>query len=163
MNPPRPNCDGCENASDPATIVSMPKPNPIQATPAGRLFRLTRPGARYAVHSEGDARPGAWLPDGEPLPEGWTDVYPETEARALLPFLRAVSHGRRAAEPTTADGRLIARACKKLGLTAAGLGDVIGANEAVLSRARNGELPAKHREAIKALIAPKKSKRKATT
>lgn len=139
-------------------------PNPIQAifSPAG--YRIVRSGARYAVHRDGDERPGAWVPQGEPLDPGWTDVYPENEARALLPFLRVrATAGRQAGEPTTPDGKLIARACKRLGLTAAALGEQIGAAEAVLSRARNGELPAKHRDAIKALLAPPKSKRKATT
>lgn len=153
----------CPPAAVPATLADMPKPDPIQAVSSPAGFRLSRPGARYAVRPEGDARPGAWLPEGEALPLGWTDVYPENEARALLPFLRATSHGRKAAEPTTPDGKLIARACKKFGLTAAALGEKIGAAEAVLSRARNGELPAKHRDAIRALLAPKKSKRKATT
>jgi hypothetical protein len=145
-------------------MPTMPKSDPIQAVPSPAGFRLTRPGARYAVRPEGDARPGAWLPDGDALPLGWTDVYPENEARALLPFLRVrATAGRQAGEATTPDGKLIARACKKFGLTAAALGEQIGAAEAVLSRARNGELPAKHRDAIKALLAPKKSKRKATT
>jgi hypothetical protein len=138
-------------------ILDMPtrKPSPIQAVPSPAGFRLTRPGARYAVHTDGDARPGAWVPDGEALSEGWTDVYPEDEARSLLPFLRArATGGRPTSEPTTPDGRLVARACKRLGLTAAGLGERIGAHESVLSRARNGELPARHREAIRALLKP---------
>ncbi len=50
------------------------------------------------------------------------------------------------------DGRLVARACKRLGVTAAALAERIGAHEAVLSRARHGELPEQHREAIKALL-----------
>jgi hypothetical protein len=66
----------------------MPKANPIQAVSFPSGFRLTRPGARYAVHCEGDARPGSWLPDGEALPRGWADTFPEDEARSLLPFLR---------------------------------------------------------------------------
>ena len=133
--------------------TTMPTPkSPIQAAPAPAGFRLVRPGARYAVHPVGDARPCAWLPDGEALSSGWTDVFPENEARAMLPFLRAVGHGRRAAAPTTPDGKLIARACKKLKLSTVALAEAIGAHESVLSRARSGELPAKHRDAIKALI-----------
>ena len=137
----------------------------ISAIPCPPGYLLTRPGARYAVHREDDARPGAWLPDSEALPEGWTVVYEEGEARLLLPFLRQRgTAGRKGSAPTTPDGKLVARACRKLGLpTAAALAARIGATEAQLSRARNGELPAKHREAIKALLAPKKSKRKATT
>jgi len=136
----------------------------ISAVPSPLGYRLTRPGARYAVHREEDARPGTWLPDSEALPEGWTDVYLEDEARSLLPFLRSRGGaGRKGGAPTTLDGKLVALACKKLGLTATALADLIGATKAQLSRARAGELPAKHREAIKALLAPKKSKRKATT
>lgn len=131
----------------------MPAPQPIHAAPGPDGFRVVRPGARYAVHHEGDERPGAWLPDGEALPKGWGDAFPEDEARSLLPFLRARgTAGRVAAEPTSKDGRLVARACKWLGVTAAALGERIGAHEAVLSRARSGELPEKHREAIKALL-----------
>jgi uncharacterized protein YggL (DUF469 family) len=37
-----------------------------------------------------------------------------------------------------------------------GLAEQIGAHESVLSRARHGELPETHREAIKALLAAKK-------
>lgn len=145
----------CEKpACSAVRMAPMPKLSPIQAIPTGRsLFRLSRPGARYAVHLDGDARPGAWLPDGEPLADGWTDVYPENEARALLPFLRVRgTAGRHGAEPTTPDGKLVARACKRLGLSAARLGETIGAHESVLSRARHGELPEVHRVAIKALL-----------
>lgn len=154
-------CNICERPQGlaasvvPAAPSAMPtrKPNPIQATPHYSKFRLTRPGARYAVHREEDARPGAWLPDGEELPEGWLDIFSEDEARLLLPFLRVrATGGRQGGEPTTADGRLVARACKRLGLTAAGLAEKIGAHESVLSRARNGELPEKHRDAIRALL-----------
>lgn len=135
----------------------------ISAVSSPLGYRLSRPGARYAVHREEDARPGAWLPEGEALPDGWTDTYPENEARSLLALLRTRSGGRPSLAPTTADGRLIVRACTRLGLTAAALGEKIGAAEAVLSRARNGVLPAKHRDAIKALLASQKRKRKATT
>ncbi|WP_438029089.1 hypothetical protein [Sorangium sp. So ce233] len=76
----------------------------------------------------------------------------------MLPLLRrlegaaAGKGGRKGAEPTTPDGRLIARACKRLGLTAAALAEAVGAHESVLSRARHGDLPEKHREAIAALL-----------
>ena len=130
--------------------------NSIQVVPAApvgtRRFCIVRPGARYAVHRVGDARPGAWVPLDEPIADGWVDTFPEDEARCLLPFLRARRGGRRAAEPTTPDGRLIDRACKRLGLTATGLGDRIGAHVSVLSRARHGELPEVHRKAIKDLL-----------
>lgn len=116
---------------------------------------ICRPGQRYAVNRNGEEHRGRWLPDGEALPEGWTDAFAETEARALLPFLRAQGHGRKAAKPTTADGRLIDRACRKLGVTVAVLGAKIGAHPSVLSRARRGELPEVHREAIKAILKPK--------
>lgn len=131
----------------------MPTKSPIQAVPVGRSFRLTRPGARYVIARSGEAHVGQWLPDGEALPAGSSDTYPEHEARALLPFLRVRgTAGRKGAEPTTPDGKLIARACKRLGLTVVALAAAIGAHESVLSRARSGELPAKHRDAIKALI-----------
>ncbi len=130
----------------------MPK-SPIQAVPAGRLFKLTRPGARYAIERVGDEHVGSWLPDSEALPPRCTDMFFEEEARSLLPFLRARgTAGRKGAEPTTPDGKLIARACKKLKLTTVALAEAIGAHESVLSRARSGELPEKHRDAIKALI-----------
>lgn len=132
--------------------MSTRKRNPIQAVSTPEGFRLVRPGARYAVLRAGEEHRGLWLPDDEVLPAGYTDACPENEARALLPFLRATGHGRKAAEPTSADGKLIARACKRLGITAAALGERIGAHEAVLSRARHGELPAHHRDAIKALL-----------
>lgn len=153
---------------DAAALVTAPspamptrKPNPIQAVSSPEGFRLVRPGARYAVHREGDARPGAWLAEDEALPKGWSDVFPEDEARSLLPFLRVRgTAGRPGAEPTTPDGKLVARACKRLGLTAAALAERIGAHEAVLSRARHGELPKRHREAIKDLLKCKYEERR---
>jgi len=142
--------------------MSAAKPSSIHAAPCPPGFRVVRPGARYAVRRVGDGRPGAWLADDEALPRGWADILPEDEARLLLPFLRTVSHGRRAAEPTTADGKFIARAKKILGLTAAQLGKAIGAHESVISRAVHGELPAAHRDAIKAMIAGKSRAKRIT-
>lgn len=128
-------------------------PSPIQAVASPDGYRLVRPGARYAVHPDGDARPGAWLPDGDALADGWLDVYPEPEARAMLPFLRrATGSGRQATVATTPDGKLVARACKRLRLTADALAAKIGAHKSVLSRARTGELPEKHRVSIRALL-----------
>lgn len=115
---------------------------------------LRRSGERYTVKRSGEEHRGRWLPDGEPLPDGWEDGFLESEARLLLPFLRANGHGRKAAAPTTADGRLIDRACRKLGITIAALGMKIGAHQSVLSRARHGELPEVHRIAIKAILKP---------
>ncbi|WP_437310065.1 helix-turn-helix domain-containing protein [Sorangium sp. So ce388] len=134
------------------------RPHPVQIAPSPGGFRLIRPGARYAVERRGEEHPGDWLPDDAALPKGWVDTFPEDLARAVLPLLRrldgaaAGKGGRKGAEPTTPDGRLIARACKRLGLTAAQLAEAIGAHESVLSRARHGELPERHREAIKALL-----------
>ena len=135
------------------------KPSPIQAvvTPAGG-YRIVRLGTRYAATRSGEEHRGNWLPDDELLPNGDEDTFSEGEARLLLPLLRdlegraAGKGGRRAAEPTTADGQLVARACKRFGLTAAGLAESIGAHESVLSRARHGELPEAHRRAILALL-----------
>ena len=131
----------------------MKTKSPIQVVFVGWWWKLTRPGAHYAVERRGDEHRGAWVPDGEESPEGWHDAFPENEARALLPFLRAVAHGRRASEPTTPDGKLISKACKITGLTVAGLAVAIRVDKSTLSRARHGELPAKHRAAIQAVIA----------
>lgn len=129
----------------------------IHVQMSGALARLVRHGARYAVRRSGEEYRGAWVPDGEALPRGTDETFTEAEARLLLPFLRVRgTAGRRGAEPTTPDGKLVARACKKLGLSAVGLAEKIGAHESVLSRARHGELPETHREAIRALLAVKK-------
>lgn len=148
-----------------ANLAGVRKPtSPIQAVqtaPDGGFYRLTRPGARYVVTRQGDERPGSWVPDGDALdaldPQA-VDAFPEDEARSLLAVLRALEGraagkgGRRAAEPTSPDGRLVARARKQLGLTMAGLAEAIGADPAQLSRALSGELPAKHREKLKELL-----------
>lgn len=118
------------------------------------VANIVRPGERYAVERSGEEHRGRWLAADEALPVGWSDVFVETEARALLPFVRARWHGRKAAVPTTADGRLIDRACRKLGITIAALGTKIGAHQSVLSRARHGELPEVHRNAIRAILKP---------
>jgi hypothetical protein len=155
MTPP-----ACPALADPATLRAVPtrRPHPVQIAPSPGGFRLVRPGARYAVERRGEEHRGEWLPDDEALPKGWVDTFTEDLARAVLPLLRRLEGaatgrgGRKGAEPTTPDGRLIARACKRLGLSAAALAEAIGAHESVLSRARHGELPEKHREAIKALL-----------
>lgn len=144
--------------ADSATVAVMPTKSPIQVVHDGPRLRLVRPGARYVIDLSGEEHRGVWLPDGEPTPAGSADLFVETEARALLPLLRALEGraagkgGRIAGEATSPDGKLIARACKRLGLTVVALAEAIGAHESVLSRARSGELPAKHRDAIKALI-----------
>jgi hypothetical protein len=130
---------------------------PIQVVKIGGAFRLVRPGARYAVLREGEEHRGAWLAADEVIDPGWTDAYPEHEARSLLPFLRGQAARRRpATEPTSADGRLIQRACRGLGVSASGLARMIGAHESVLSRARHGDLPEVHRESIRALLKARK-------
>ncbi|XXX79224.1 hypothetical protein WMF30_10660 [Sorangium sp. So ce134] len=150
----------CPERADPATLRAVPtrRPHPVQIATVPGGFRVTRPGARYALERRGEEHPGDWLPEDDPLPKGWADTFPEDLARAVVPLLRrlegaaAGKGGRKAAAPTTADGRLVARACKRLGLTAAALAEAIGAHESVLSRARHGGLPEKHREAIAELL-----------
>ena len=124
----------------------------IESKNTGHALRRT--GERYAVERSGEEHRGRWLAVDEVLPAGWSDIFVETEARALLPFLRANGHGRKAAAPTTINGRLIDRACRKLGITIAALGTKIGAHPSVLSRARHGELPEVHRNAINAILKP---------
>jgi hypothetical protein len=137
--------------------MTPPKPSPIQAVSSPGSFRLERPGARYAVTRRGEEYRGAWVPEDEPLAAA-DETFTEGEARLLLPLLRdmegmaAGKGGRPSSEPTTPDGQLIARACKRLGLTAAELGERIGAHVSVLSRARHGTLPEKHRKAIRSLV-----------
>lgn len=134
-------------------IPTMPTKSPIQAVASGRGFKLTRPGARYVIDPSGEEHVGQWVPNDEPVPVGSADVFPKHEARALLPFLRARgTAGRKGAEPTTPDGKLIARACKRLGLTVAALGAAVGVHESTLSRARSGELLPEQRDAINALL-----------
>jgi hypothetical protein len=145
-------------SSDGAMLDAMPTAkNTIQVQMSGAAARLVRPGARYAVRRSGEEYRGTWVPDGEALPRGTSETFTEAEARLVLPFLRVRgTAGRRGSEPTTADGKLVARACRRLGLSAVGLAEKIGAHESVLSRARHGELPETHREAIKALLAVKR-------
>lgn len=137
--------------------MTSKKPSPIQVVSAPDGFRIVRPGARYAVERQGEEHRGAWLSEGEPLRRA-EDTFTESEARLLVPLLRelegraAGKGGRPRGEPTTPDGKLLDRACKRLGLSAAGLAASIGAHESVLSRARHGELPKAHREAILALL-----------
>lgn len=137
--------------------------SPIQVVLVGRMFSIVRPGSHYAIRRSGDEHTGAWLPKGEALPVGSVDTFTENEARAVLPMLRAIEGraagkgGRTSRAPTTPDGKLIARACRRLGLTAVALAEAIGAHEGVLSRARSGELPEKHRVAIKTLLAARKA------
>lgn len=138
----------------------MSKPHPIQVVPSPAGFCLTRSGARYTIEPSGEEHRGTWLPENEALPTGWIDAFPEAVARALLPLLRdlegraAGRGGRKAAEPTTPDGKLVAGACECLGVTAAALADRIGTHASVLSRARHGQLPVKYRKAIRELLRP---------
>jgi len=113
------------------------------------------------VERRGDELRGAWLPDADPL-GGADDAFTEREARLLLPLLRdmegmaAGKGGRHAAEPTTPDGRLVARACKKLGVRDDELAALIGAaDKTVISRVRNGTrgLPEAQRDALRSLLA----------
>lgn len=136
-----------------ACVKTMPT-NHISAVHTLGGWRVVRSGDRYMVGAHGDEYAGQWLPNEERVPDGCSDVFTENEARLLLPFLRAQGHGRKAASPTTTDGRLIDRACRKLGITVAALGTKIGAHPSVLSRARHGELPEVHRSAIKAILKP---------
>ena len=145
--------DLCARAAEPAMLADMPK-SPIQVqVMSANVVRIVRPGARYAVTRSGEEYRGGWAPEGTPLSRHASDRFTEDEGRLLLPFLRVRgTAGRPGSEPTTADGKLVARACKRLGVSAAGLAERIGAHESVLSRARHGELPEAHRLAIKALL-----------
>lgn len=71
---------------------------------------------------------------------GWADAFPQDRG------------GRKKSEPTTPDGKFIDSACERMGVSAAALAETIGAHESVLSRARNGVLPKRHRESITALL-----------
>lgn len=129
------------------------KPSFVRVDTTDRGAVILSPGARYAVKREGEAWEGEWFPLGSPLPAGWSDAFTEPEARLLLPSLRLRANaGRAAREPTTADGRLIARAKRTLGLTAAQLAKALGTHESVLSRAMHGALPDAHRAALRALL-----------
>lgn len=116
--------------------------------------RIVKPGARYAVVRAGEEHGGTWVPEGEALPPGASDTFTEAEARLVLPLLRVRgAAGRRGSQPTTEDGRLIARACAELDISAAVLAERLGTDAAVLSRARHGALPEIHRSRILEMLA----------
>jgi len=140
----------------PSAWEAMTSPLPLQIP----LFRLVRTGSRYAVHREGDARPGAWIPDDAALQEGWSEVFPEDEARSLLPLLRSrAMPGRTGASPTSADGKLIERARQCLGFrTVAELAVHLEIHESVLSRARHGTLPPAHRKTLEKIVKSKSAR-----
>jgi hypothetical protein len=130
--------------------------HPIQVKGCDGGMRVVRlDGARYAVHTEQDARIGAWLRAWDALPAGSSDVFPEQEARTILGFLRVIAAGGRpAAKSTTEGGRFIDRACTALNMNARTLAEKIGVNPSTLSYARIGRRPLsqKNRAAIKALL-----------
>jgi hypothetical protein len=125
--------------------------------PSSTGYQVMRPGARYTLRREGEARRGEWVDEEAPLPEGSVDVFPEDEARTILGFLSVQgAGGRPAARPTTDDGRLIARACARLSLTGDALAKKIGVDPSVLSKARRGRpLSRRNRDAIRALMKEK--------
>ena len=141
-------------APNPATSIGgMTKPPTIEVRLSRDGARILKPGARYVVLRRGDQHEGRWLTDGEATPRGHTDLFTEAEARLLVPFLRVRgSAGRTSREATTPDGKLVTKAKRLLGLTAAGLADAIGAHETALSRALHGSLTDAQREAIRALL-----------
>lgn len=72
----------------------MPTASPIQVVSTGHLFKLTRPGARWVIDRRGcgrdnDEHQGVWLANAVPS-FSLNDAFPEYEARALLPLLRAL-------------------------------------------------------------------------
>jgi hypothetical protein len=80
---------------------------------------------------------------------------PEQEARTILGFLRVnAKGGRPPGKPTTADGRLIVRACARLNIHAKTLAKKIGVSASALSYARSGrnDLSETSRNAIEALL-----------
>lgn len=120
------------------------------------LVQVVRPGARYAVTAEGDELRGAWVPDGVRCAAGQRDSFTSPEGMLLLPLLRARHAGGRPRAPaTTPHGRLIDRACRRLGISAEQLATRIDAHESILSRARTGNatLLPKHLDALHALLA----------
>jgi hypothetical protein len=135
----------------------------VRIVMSGDVARIVTPPARYAARRSGDAYEGEWIATDAPLPDGMTDAFTESEARLLLPFLRAKANvGRDSREPTTADGRLIVRAKKSLGMSAGQLAKAIGAHESALSRAMGGELPVAHRESIRTLLREREAQRSRT-
>lgn len=120
----------------------------------GGRARIFRPGARFAVVRKGEAYQGSWVADGAEFPAGASDTFTEGEARIALALLRGRERpGRAPDEPTTEDGRLVARACAVLRITAGELAVRAGTGAAVLSRARHGSLSASARARILELLA----------
>ena len=120
----------------------------------GPLYRLVRGPDVYAVHRDGDALRGEWVPV-EAIPEGATVDLSEEAARVALPLLRSRSvPGRPALKAESTDGRLIVQACKALSLTRHQLAARLGTGAAVLSRAsrEGGALPSGHADRLRAWI-----------
>lgn len=132
----------------------MPSPIHLVSDGPTTVF-IARPGARYAVAHEGDELRGVWLLHGEACAKTQRDHFTLAEGALLLPFLRARIGGRPPTPATTPEGRLIDRACRKLGLSAEQLAAQIGADKTVLSRARtrSDALPSKYKQALHALLA----------
>lgn len=130
------------------------RPDAVQIAQHGTLYRLVRGPDVYAVRTDGDALRGEWVP-AESIPDGATVDLSEEAARVALPLLRSRAvPGRPALRAGSPDGRLIAQACKALGLTRRQLAVRLGTGEAVLSRAsrEGGALPSGHADRLRAWI-----------
>jgi hypothetical protein len=114
---------------------------------------IMRPGAVYAMGPPGAWHRGAWRPEGEVLPPGWTDLFPEAMARELRQLLRerAAMAEPDAPQPNTHDELLIELAKAALDVPLEGLSKATGVSARVL-RARQGRLSAAARRAIRDAI-----------
>jgi hypothetical protein len=120
----------------------------VQIVQHGPCYRLTRGSNVYAVRVDGDALRGEWVPLAA-IPNGSTADLSEEAARIALPLLRSLGRlGRNALPAESSDGKLVDRACRVLGVNRTGLAARLGTGPAVLSRAREGELPPAHRETL---------------
>jgi len=139
----------------------------VQLEPHGTRTRIARGGELYAVlrAAEDGERKGAWFRRDD-VPKDHIVDFTEHEASLILPLLRALDRsgaGRRPEKASTADGRLIDRVCKALGVTAAALAEETKIAKETLSRARKSAeaggrpLTEQHRATLRELLAKAQS------